>query len=356
VWLAAVVWLPPALARELVSVDRLLEGYLRFENHFVYLHQLLFSPWGHGISVPGYQEDGMSFALGWPHLALLAVALGLRFLPAGRERDSLLPVGSGFLSVDLEKDGPERDRSFPAGSGFLGLAILACVLLLLPAASVVWERLPLLQYVQFPWRLLAPASFCLSLLVAQWVGWGLGRLLEKPLWTATVGAILILPGVGHFAPAEYFVVDPAHWTPQQIAERRLAVTTLREYEPRGLTVDWTQPEPHFVSTGSATVSQYRQAASRVGFRAEVGSAARIVLKKAFFPGWRALADGHPAALERTPEGWIALELPAGDHRVELVYRGSPIRRRGKWLSLASLAMLAVVGLVGRFRRPRLAVP
>ena len=53
-------------------MNRAVEGSGLYANHFVYLHQLFYSPWGYGLSVPG-PNDGMSFALGWSHLLLALV-------------------------------------------------------------------------------------------------------------------------------------------------------------------------------------------------------------------------------------------------------------------------------------------
>jgi hypothetical protein len=67
--LSAFIWAPALAARQYAAINRAVEGYGRYSNHFVYLHQLFYSPWGYGLSVPG-PEDGMSFALGWSHLLL----------------------------------------------------------------------------------------------------------------------------------------------------------------------------------------------------------------------------------------------------------------------------------------------
>ncbi len=51
----------------------------------------------------------------------------------------------------------------------LAVALLwACVIgaafLTQPASLWIWDRMPLLRYVQYPWRFLGPAAFCLALL------------------------------------------------------------------------------------------------------------------------------------------------------------------------------------------------
>ena len=73
------------------------EGYGLYSNHFVYLHQLFYSPWGYGFSVPG-PNDGMSFALGWSHLLLVVVVwVWISRSPALGDRRLLRFFGSAAL-------------------------------------------------------------------------------------------------------------------------------------------------------------------------------------------------------------------------------------------------------------------
>jgi hypothetical protein len=71
--LSAFAWLPALAARQYASMNRAVEGNGKYSDHFVYLHQLFYSPWGYGLSVRG-PDDGMSFALGWSQLLLAALA------------------------------------------------------------------------------------------------------------------------------------------------------------------------------------------------------------------------------------------------------------------------------------------
>ena len=70
--LSAFIWAPALEARQYANIERAIQGAFRYSNHLVYLHQLFYSPWGYGLSVPG-PNDGMSFSLGWSHLILVAV-------------------------------------------------------------------------------------------------------------------------------------------------------------------------------------------------------------------------------------------------------------------------------------------
>jgi len=86
---------------------------------------------------------------------------------------------------------------------------------------------------------------------------------------------------------------------------------------------------------------------RVKLRAARADAGYLVLAQAAFPGWRARVDGDERPLLRANYALTALELPAGEHVVELDY--SPLSfRLGALLTLASAA--AGLALLLRARR------
>ncbi|PYQ39054.1 MAG: hypothetical protein DMF77_22605 [Acidobacteria bacterium] len=73
----------------------------------------------------------------------------------------------------------------------------------------------------------------------------------------------------------------------------------------------------------------------------------VVLVDAFDPGWRATVDGTPAALLRANVAFQAVALPAGPHRVEVVYRPRSVL----WGAVITmLAVAAAVVLVGHAAR------
>jgi uncharacterized membrane protein YfhO len=62
----------------------------------------------------------------------------------------------------------------------------------------------------------------------------------------------------------------------------------------------------------------------------------------FDPGWRATVDGKAAALLRGNVAFQAVPLPAGTHRVELVYRPRSVIWGGLITTLAVMVALALV--------------
>jgi hypothetical protein len=318
--LGAAVWLPGLMERGDIHIDRLLQGYLRYSNHFVYLQQLFYSSWGYGISVAG-PNDRMSFALGWGHLVLAIVVW--------------------ILVARYPKSGDLRLLRFFTVAG----AVLC--FLMLRDAEWLWDGLPLLQYVEFPWRLLGPAAICLALLVAP-----LGPMLDSwPRWRnlafAAAMALVIAPNLSHLAASRLRDVDPAFWTPHGIAARGLEVTTAGEYVPR-----WVEAAPPCsprigtVVNGDAEIQQTGR--TPVSWSAQVAakSPSWIQLAISYFPGWQVRIDG--AAVEAqpaAPAGQIRFQVPAGDHRVE----ASWVRTGPVWLGDA-ISLLALLVLVFGWRR------
>ncbi len=88
---------------------------------------------------------------------------------------------------------------------------------------------------------------------------------------------------------------------------------------------------------------------RLTIDAEASEAGFLVLTRAYARGWEARVDGTLVPLRRADLALSAVLLPAGAHRLELVYR--PVAfRAGAAVSLASLVVLAGLVLAGG-RRP-----
>jgi len=73
-----------------------------------------------------------------------------------------------------------------------------------------------------------------------------------------------------------------------------------------------------------------------------------VVSEVWHPGWSATLDGQPVLLQRTDHALLGLEVPPGDHRVDLSFT-PPAWRLGVGVSLAGLVLLAglAVGVVCR---------
>jgi hypothetical protein len=77
--------------------------------------------------------------------------------------------------------------------------------------------------------------------------------------------------------------------------------------------------------------------------------ALAVFVEQYARGWRASVDGRPARLERANVVLRAVPVPAGDHEIVLTYQPDGLLLGGT-LSMASIAALLILGVVGLRRR------
>ncbi len=89
---------------------------------------------------------------------------------------------------------------------------------------------------------------------------------------------------------------------------------------------------------------------RMQFCVESPAEARLVVAESWHRGWQARVDDQPTTVGATVEGFLAVALPEGSHRVVLSF-DPPSLRLGRRLSLGgAIALLALIVLRG-LRRP-----
>lgn len=317
-----------------------------FRRHFVQLGQY-FSPfWGFGYSDdPTGANDGMSFQIGLLPLLLGVMAL---FVPWQSARLRWLGI-------------------------YLGGALVALLFVMSPWALPLWEAVPALSVIQFPWRLLA----LVALLVSTLGGLTLYQLFTQDEGApATVGILVIgllaIVGSAPYVTANLQAVEP--WREDGRAvyqfEREhpdmIAYTTWVQEKPfteSPMSKDYASPEyteVHGYTTsltrlavvrGVGDVLEQYSFGSRFGGRVRMARAGTVRIHLYYFPGWQVLVDGKPALYSvSAPYGLLETEVPAGEHRVDVSMGWTPVRVVGAAVSGAVL--LVVLGLlVWPVRRP-----
>jgi len=327
--LSAAVWMPALAERKYLGLDRLLEGYLRYPDHFVFLHQLFSSKWGYGISLPGDRDD-LSFSLGWSHLLLVGIVLAVALLN---------PKLTNRLWV-----------SFFAGA-CIGFSFLA-----LTDSQWIWDHIRLLQYSQFPWRMLGPASLCIALLVAAIAPILRSLPRYRELAFASALALLIVPNLTHNQPIRFQDVDLSLWTPAAIAKNGINVSTASEYVPKWVVL-WPKFSPEMVrigngeaNTGEANTKQYFHTVD--SWRGEIRTArgATAELSITWFPGWEVRIDGQPVTTAPDQQtGLIRFDILPGDHRISVHWSRTWPRLLGGSLSIVSSLVLLIVAVSARWQ-------
>ncbi len=344
VGLAAFFWLPVALEQNAVNLQSLIGpgSHFDYRNHFLAVGQLLAPPtrldWG-------ASEPAFPLSLGFVQ-GLLALGGVLLLALAGRR---------------------ERRRV-----AFFELAAAALLFLMLPLSTPVWQALPLLPYLQFPWRLLG----ALAPLLAIVAGAGVSQLIDRaaaPLarWLpALLVALLLVASFPYLQPPPWpaGMWDTSAWgvLAQELQGRWLGTTSTADFVPATVDVipgpqqqlledirSGGPPDRVNRATLPSGTSVRGEALRPLHTRYFVSTETAFPLRlfQFAFPGWRASRDGEPLATEiGRPEGFLVIPLPAGEYVIDVELTATPAQRASWLLSLISLLAVAGAALL-LARRP-----
>jgi hypothetical protein len=105
-----------------------------------------------------------------------------------------------------------------------------------------------------------------------------------------------------------------------------------------------------IMTGEGSILEQGSLSASAFARVRADGPVRLRFYTHYFPGWRATLDGQPVEIQPdSPNGLIGLDLPPGEHRVELHFGATPVRRGSAVLSLVGVALVVGLWLVNRRR-------
>lgn len=358
--LSAFFWLPAFFERDLVQIENLYQSAdFAYANNFLDLKELLAWP---NTADPSQVNPPIPRSLSWPAILLAIMA----WLPGAK-----LTVGQ---------------RAHRLG---FSLVTLAFVFMILPVSRWVWDALPLLDFVQFPWRFLGPAGITLGMLAGLgahqlWtaitkLGQSAGRQPDdtSAIWTKffrpapfvlLISAFILIYALPFLFPSSSpplpETITPTDTIMFEIETGWLGTTAAADYLPRTVR---ELPAP------DSLLAQYKaikpdRSISRIDINKlpdefniidsqenflesnltyESDEVVPAVFNIFAFPGWRAWIDNRPLELSSTdPNGLISATLPAGNHTLELKFTDTPLRLAAKLISQVSLLILVL--LVGRW--------
>ncbi len=99
--------------------------------------------------------------------------------------------------------------------------------------------------------------------------------------------------------------------------------------------------------GEAQITRYEP--NRIGVNTRNGGPSILVLSENHYPGWRAYLDGRAVETLRVDYNLRGVPLPAGEHRVEFVYRPKSVLI-GMAMSLFAIALLSLGIVIERKRK------
>ncbi len=237
----------------------------------------------------------------------------------------------------------------------------AALFLATPASAWLWQGLPFLHRVYFPWRFLDLLALSMAALGAGGAASLLARGERVPgaLRTGGLGALGLLGAIALLLSVSIFHMNGSISREDVQALPGLFCHRTGYFLPRGAkTPDLLDRHPLVEVLSPTTRGEVLEWSSgRRRLRLSSEGPARIALRTYYFPGWTArTAAGEPVLVRGSPPtGRIELEVPRGDQEVILSFEDTPVRTGGAIITVLALLAWTVAFILTR-RKPARKAP
>ncbi len=312
--LSAWFWLPAVFEASATVVTRS-ANQSAITDHFATMQQLLFAPLSFGFSYSG-MIDSLGLSIGWIPFILIAISIGY---------------------VVIKKQYTEHSLHY-----FITISVFL-IFLQIEMSALIWKLVPILRFIQFPWRL-SLVFFVFLLPVAAHVGVSLqkyARLLFILLMFVAIYSVL------NIKPVDYF-----HKSTIDYDAYTQSTSTQNENVPSNFTYlgigDW-QPSARIIE-GDGTISTNFWTTIKHEYTVESQTEVTIVEPVMLFPGWETTANGEKMVYtdDEIIEGRLAFRLVPGKHSVTTIFTQKTMPRViGNSLSILGCIALGMMVLVSK---------
>ncbi|MFA6294174.1 MAG: hypothetical protein WC637_20455 [Victivallales bacterium] len=324
-------WFTAFQMKKFVAYSSAVSGFFSAENHVVYFSQLFSRAWGFGGSGSGLEDD-MSFQLGLPHFILALSGFWLN------RRNRL------YLTVFM--------------------LYVFCILMMSPLASFLWKNIPLMNFVQFPWRLLSVIAL-LQVVCISGI-WKLGPLVKTNMrFYSLVVLFLVFTLVWNSREFEFikFNIDlrtavERHRTVR--LEKLQVYESFNEFLPKtAASRPPTEPRGNrpmlLVSDLTCRIAEYPENnPHHMRYSISTEKPQLIMINQLYFPGWKIILgdrelDASTLLNHISKDGRIQIDVPAGENiYLEAFYEGPPgWYARNMLIGIVFMLMLAAIMLEQR---------
>ena len=307
--LSAWFWIPAVIEKQFIRYDQLMKGF--YDNQFPTLKQIIYSPWGYGLSHPKSPEGGMSYMVGIIHLGVMIVLIPLLWVY--RKQRLFLVIGI-----------------------FTIVSFITTIFFMLEISKPLWDILPFLGYVQAPVRLLIVPTFVASIIAALFIKY----LPFKKVLFIILLFLVFYANRNHLGVNQKF--DPGEQFYKVLALKS-TTTSFDEHLPIWVTkmkADQGHGKFTFLS-GGGNIKIKEEKSARVLAEIEATSSSRVRFNQYYFPGWQIKVDGTQANfdyLTGNNSGLPVFDIDQGKHQILAEFKNTTIRNIADEVGLFSLGV------------------
>lgn len=304
--LSSPYWFTVFQMKKYIDLAPAVSGLYQAKFHVVYLHQFFSRFWGFGYSVLNSARDGMSFQLGLPHFLLAVVGM------IWSRKDKIIQASFALY--------------------------ILLIFLMTNFSTMLWDKISLFKYVQFPWRILSVTALLQIICIS-----GMKNILtkRKHQWikVGMLLTILIISAVWY--SNQFRINNYPYNASEELKKYRQTKLTLshsftieNELMPKTVSLgDIKQPRgnsPLILVEPPAEIKELKGNNNyRIRYEVKNKVPSVLTINQFYMPGWRVIVDGQdipPSELESglTKDGRMQFSLSSEkNHHIEAFYGGPP---------------------------------
>jgi hypothetical protein len=310
--LSAFFWMPALFEKSNILLSQI--PIADRSLHFVSFGQLLSSRWGFGIPT---DPNGFSYQLGIAHLEIFIIVV-------------LILLSLFIKNKDYWKN------YFVKIAGVLTASAIIYAFLLFKPSEFLWENIPLLSEINYPWIVLGVLGFLISLLAGILSKKSVGRYIG--IFLGIVAVIMVLP----YAKPQKYIDNPDSYYLTNDA----TTTSSNELMPlwvKKFPIQRVEKKVEIIN-GTGTIENVSYKSNKIDFSVNSVTATNIKINTIYYPGWKVYVDKSEAKITyNNDQGIMEISIPAGKHYVNANFGETRLRLISDIISL--LAFLLVLSSV-----------
>ncbi|MBO0857881.1 MAG: hypothetical protein J2P21_05390 [Chloracidobacterium sp.] len=237
--------------------------------------------------------------------------------------------------------------------------LIACFLMT-KYSEPIGRLIPKIEIGVYSWRMMTLTSFAVAVLAGAWLEYCVhspivmdGAEVES-MSSRKVGLMVGLPPlasltvlIGALAMSAWYVAWPM-WRAQSFEPNpdHYNLATL----PLGVPRQAPPMNQARLAAGNGRLTIEYWAPETRRLRVELDRPDQLQFRTSNFAGWTAIVDDRPVEIKEGAVKNVVIDLPAGEHKVKLELRLTPVRRAGAAVTIFSMALLSSMIGVGIWKR------
>lgn len=307
--LSCFYWLPIVLESRFTSISQSTSV-----TSFLSISDLLYSPWRLGFLFQGHSGE-LSYLIGYTQLFVICLASILCFRI--------------------------KDRKTKFTTIYFLILLFIYIFLTLPYSEILWEKIPLLRYSQFPYRMLTFITLCVSVISGVIIKYYKSKIFFYFLISVTIFYTILnwgnrktLPEINNDAtlPSESTYLQPSS---------PIGTSANRDIILKGDNVK------HIEIIGNATIRELTRTSTTHEYL--ISSKKQITVREntLCFPGWNIYINNEKKDLICNSKAIVEFELPPGLHKFDLKFENTIDRKISILVSWITLLLTIALFFLNR---------